>query len=233
MATRKPRPNPPRTRIDWEVWVDACIRTNRQNWVPGDEISINWPEGFFPEVGPGWIPLAENHPFKGTEWCWRCIAEAQGIPVGAAPHRTQAWVICWRPEEPQPPGRIEPEQASRDPSAEDGKQDQGPARDESSTDWFQAGRDYVRPPDLTDTGQGFWPPVTVHEEPWAIGPDGRYQAPVPSPEPWSGFPSWTDDAPAAEPVPADVAERAPLDCAQPVPADEADDADRQPGKDET
>jgi hypothetical protein len=46
-------------------------------------------------------------------------------------------------------------------------------------------------------------------------------------------PSWTDDASAAEPVQADLAEREAQHDAQPVQADPAEPEDRQPAADET
>ena len=101
------KPEPPRTVEEWRVWEDACIQTNRRDLLPGDSIRINWPEGYEPEVGPGWIPLAEDHPFKGRDFCWRCLAEASGFPTGDAPHRRVD--ICF--------------EADGDPDAEDDQQD--------------------------------------------------------------------------------------------------------------
>ena len=103
---------PPRTLEDWRIWEDACIQTNNRQWLPGDSIRIDWPEGFVPDVAPGWIPLAEDHPFKGRIFCWRCLAEAAGFPASDAPHKRDA--VCWGP-------------ADGDADAEDADPDTGEA----------------------------------------------------------------------------------------------------------
>ena len=77
---------PPHSREEWEVWTDACIQTNRRHLIPEDIGIRVWPEGI--TQGPSWFTLAEDHPFKGAEFCWRCIAEAQGFPAfEVIPHR--------------------------------------------------------------------------------------------------------------------------------------------------
>ena len=103
-------PEPPRTLEDWRIWEDACIQTNRRDWLPSPEtLRIGFPyRGDWVE-SPTWVPAAEDHPFKGRAFCWRCVAEAQGFPTGNAPHKRDA--ICF--------------EASGDPDAEDGQPDPG------------------------------------------------------------------------------------------------------------
>ena len=98
---------PPRTLAQWRQFEAWCRYLGDERWLPGDSIRIDWPEGERIEVGPGWIPVAEDHPFKGCHFCWRCLAEAQEFPTGNAPHKRDA--ICW--------------EASGDPDAEDGQPD--------------------------------------------------------------------------------------------------------------
>lgn len=86
---------PPRSLAEWQRWEDTAIVSGNRRWLPGDEIRIKWPEGFVIEVAPGWIPLAEDHPFKGRVFCWRCLAEASGFATGDAPHKRDA--VCWGP----------------------------------------------------------------------------------------------------------------------------------------
>lgn len=235
----------PNSAEEWSLWQDACIQTNRRHLIPEDIRIRNWPEGF-PE-GPSWIPLAKDHPFAGSEFCWRCVAEAQDFPCcEAVPHRRARHVICWAP-------------AEGDEAPVHAEQDTSPAEDRAQSD---------QRPEVTDTGNIFWPPpgwaqpnVPVHEPPWVIGEDGRHRYAKPEdaqphplapwwtvadfkpedlrferhpqpPEPWQGFPSWTDDAPAAEPVQADLAQREAQHDTQPVQAHQAEDEDRQSGTDE-
>lgn len=268
---------PPHSAEEWSIWQDACIQTNRRHFLPQDIHIRSWPEGF-PE-GPSWLPLAEDHPFKGTEWCWRCVAEAQGVPdAEAVPHRRAKHVICWGPAE----GNEATEHAEQDPGSSSESLPAGvrtvegasvratkldaSGRPVGAAEAFGSGlvRFEAEESDFADTGTLFWPPpgrtrphaVPVHEPPWIIGPDGRHRyAEPPSPDAVRAVrrmaeglglpeeisspdfrdswpPSWTDDASAAEPVPADLAERAAQHDPQPLEAHPAEDEDRQPAADE-
>lgn len=243
---------PPHSAEEWNVWQDACIQTNRRDLIPKDIGIRQWPDGI--TQGPGWLILAEDHPFAGFEICWRCIAEAQGFPLSEGlPHRRTGGVICWGP-------------AERNQAPDDTEQDPRPAEDSAPADGRSVEESPFRKPEATDTGNIFWDPPgwssqlgdaalkpevsrPVHEPPWRIGPNGKHPyaegLPTPPyveglqferhpqpPEPWQGFPSWTDDAPAAEPVEADLTERAAQYNAQPVEAHPAEDEDRQPAADE-
>jgi hypothetical protein len=135
MATR-----PPHSAEEWEVWVRQAKRY-RADWLPEDIGIRDWPEGI--TQGPGWFTLAEDHPFTGAEFCWRCIAEAQGFPAfEVIPHRRTEHVICWGPSE----GNEAPEDP--EPNA-------GPA--EPPTGWSDRIIEASRfRPEVTDTGNLFW-----------------------------------------------------------------------------
>ena len=231
----------PESKYEWQLWQAAVRDTFPEKvaeWLPGN-IRINWPEDLRPSVGPGWIPLAEDHPFKGHHFCWRCVAEAQGFPTGGAPHKRDA--ICWGA--PEAVGIPEPLEAG--PSAEDSQPKQT-ARVRVELDsgqvihaeraWFQrldkegrpvGERQALHTPPFTgleppEPWDGFpsWRDIEatapIHEPPWYITEDGRYAYATPTDEP----------AASREPV------RKALDQAEPVQAHEAEDADRQPGSDE-
>lgn len=170
------KPEPPRTLEDWRVWEDACIQTNRRDWLPGDSIRITLPEGWRDDwPGIRWTPLAEDHPFKGCDFCWRCLAEASGFAAGSAPHARDWGAVCF--------------EASGDPDAEDGDPDSvtfdvevtpdeirriapeglpicDPSRPALAGEaehrvWWQAGASIVaegddRPDDFADTGTFFY-----------------------------------------------------------------------------
>jgi hypothetical protein len=138
---------PPHNREEWQVWADACIQTNRRDQFPQVFRINNWPEGL--REGISWLPLAEDHPFKGSEFCWRCIAEAQAVAgCEVVPHRRGEHVICWGPEQPLPFDGVKQEQAGGDAAAEDAEPD--PRATEPPTGWSD------RPTDFTDTGTIFY-----------------------------------------------------------------------------
>lgn len=116
------KPEPPGSAEEWDVWVDACIQTNSRHYLPTD-IGFKWPEGepWPSNRGVSWIPLAEDHPFKGCSFCWRCIAEAEGWPLpDVIPHDREIGTVCW---EPSPLDRVEQELSGRDEAAEDAESD--------------------------------------------------------------------------------------------------------------
>lgn len=251
---------PPHSAEEWRVWQDACIQTLRRDLLPEDIHIRSWPDGV--TQGASWLPFAEDHPFKGYEFCWRCVAEASGFPSGeVVPHRRARHVLCWAP----PEGNADPEDTQPDP---------GPAEDSAPADGGNVEESPFHRPQATDTGNLFWPPPgwssrletwrqqyqgefpeaqrPVHEPPWRITEDGRHayaEGLRPHPlAPWWNLaedgrvlakdfrdewpPSWTDDAPAAEPVQADLTQREAQHDAQPVQAHPAEDEDRQPAADE-
>lgn len=117
------KPEPPRTLAAWHRFQEECWRQQRYDWLPKpDTLGIPWIV---------WSALAEDHPFKGSRWCWRCVAEAIGSPVGASTHISTNGTICW--------GKTE-----GDPGTEDRQQDTRPPGDESTSDWTEAGRQFVR-----------------------------------------------------------------------------------------
>lgn len=90
---------PPRTLEEWIAWADSCVETD---WLPR---SSEWKGRF--QSGGAWVPSAENHPFKGCAFCWRCLADASYFPPSDAPHARDA--ICF--------------EADGDPDAEDPDED--------------------------------------------------------------------------------------------------------------
>lgn len=202
------RPAPPRSLADWHRFQEECWRRERPDWCEIPKITI--PETWRSADGIEWIPFA-HHPLTGNTWCWRCLAEAQGAPVGPLPHHRKDGTICWG-------------QAERDPGTEDRKQDGRAPGDESTSDWTEAGRRYVA--EGIDTGTFFYdpppPPASaprrqvVEGQVWLTKLDAENN-PVGPPvhvgqggfagtPGWHGFPSWTDDAPS-EPVDEDISER--------------------------
>lgn len=233
------KPEPPRTLAEWQTWA-AKAKQYRADWLPKRT------DAFWPRTGGScWSPVAEDHPFKGERFCWRCITKASGWKTRSFAHTKHPGAICWKPPTAD---RIEPEQAARDDPTEDGEQDSGQAREVRISDpsrpalasreevaaWWDAGRRIVsedRPLGLTDTGQGFWPPIGTPAADfrdswppsWTDFDPTRYPA---------GWCAPSNYAPAAEPVQADQPERTPFHDAQSVEAHPAEDADRQPGTDE-
>lgn len=110
MATDR-KPEPPRTAAAWIGFRVHCKTIGKPEWA--DIPPIVWPEDepWKPQHGPRWIPVAEDHPFKGCTFCWRCLAEAQGDTAGGIPHNRTGGVICF--------------QADRDPGTEDRVEDVG------------------------------------------------------------------------------------------------------------
>jgi hypothetical protein len=88
------KPEPPRTLGQWLEFIRWARA--RPDWFPGKHaLSIRWPKEWEGTRGPSWIPLAQDHPFKGQSWCWRCLAEAQGVEGIAVPHDSEGGAICW------------------------------------------------------------------------------------------------------------------------------------------
>lgn len=115
------KPEPPKSVAEWEAWADACIQTNCRDWLPDGRPTAAWPrwqpiEGLETQWEAFWAPTAENHPFKGALFCWRCVAEAQGIPASQFNHlgTDDPEDVCWGGS-----------QAEGDPSAEDPEPDPG------------------------------------------------------------------------------------------------------------
>lgn len=131
------QPEPPRTLAAWHRFQEECWRQQRYEWAEVVRLDRH-PAGFTPSR---WEFTAEDHPFKGTQFCWRCLAEASGGPIGEAQHCRRYGVICWGP----------PTAAN---STEDREQDGGPPGDESTSDWTEAGRRYVA--EGVDTGTFFY-----------------------------------------------------------------------------
>lgn len=163
---------PPHSAEEWSIWQDACIQTNRRHFLPQDFHIRRWPDGF--PSGPGWLPLAEDHPFKGSEFCWRCVAEASGLAgCEVVPHRRAEHVICWGPAE----GNPDPEDTEPDPGPAVEVTTSGQRVIEAASVRVQkldaSGRPVGEPEDLgsasvafgiaeepeaADTGNLFWPP---------------------------------------------------------------------------
>lgn len=242
---------PPHFAEEWSIWQDACIQANRRDLLPQDLRVRRWPEGF--PSGIGWTPVAQDHPFTGSHFCWRCVAEASGLAgCEVVPHRRARHVICWGP-------------AEGDTDAEDGQPDPGPSVEvttpgvrtvEGSSIRVQKLDPSGRPigpaqdlgsafvhfeaeePDLADTGTLFVNTTRLRSVSVALSPEAveriawvhaTLEAQHDFRDSWP--PSWTDDAPAAEPIPALEPQRPALNPAQPVEAHSAEDEDWQPGTD--
>jgi hypothetical protein len=88
------KPEPPRTLSQWREFEAWCWYLGDERWLPAaEDFRISPP---VEAGGLGWIPLAEDHPFKGCEFCWRCLAEASGYAPGLVPHRSGAHGICFQ-----------------------------------------------------------------------------------------------------------------------------------------
>ncbi len=248
---------PPQSIEEWRVWEDACIQAGHREYIPENIGFTAWPDGV--TQGPSWLILAQDHPFAGYEICWRCIAEAQKYPLPEGfPHRRSEYVTCWAPPEGDADTEdLQPDSGPAEDSApaDGGNVEESPFHRPQATD---TGNLFWPPPGWSSRleawrqqYQGEFPEAQrpVHEPPWVITEDGRHAyaegLPAPPyveglqferhpqpPEPWQGFPSWTDDASAAEPVQADLTEREAQHDAQPVQAHPAEDEDRQPAADE-
>lgn len=158
------KPEPPRTLEEWEVWYDACVQSNNRQWLPLSW-SVRWAEdgGIW---GASWLPSAEDHPFTGRWFCWRCIAEAtnRGTP-GAYTHDDASDAICWAV------GTAAEAQPSSDGDADACEGVEGVPADfrdtwpPSWTDHEAADEQQVQAPSpVADTGNLFWPPPG-----WATG----------------------------------------------------------------
>lgn len=256
------KPEPPGSAEDWDVWVDACIQTNSRQYLPTD-IGLRWPEG---EPWPGnqgvtWIPLAEDHPFQGHSFCWRCIAEAEGWSLpDVVPHAREIGTVCW---ESSTLDGVQQELSDRDEAAEDSEPDFCETRLVAITDPSRQ---------AVDTGTFFYVPsaTTAHLGPIQVTPEeasaiighGIRGVSIDEPEPLSPE-RWRSEALAAfdrigqeiaadvrkamagyecpgaswncqpfeEPAVPDESERPAPQVAPPVPQDAPDDEDRQPETD--
>lgn len=232
-------PAVPRTLAAWHRYREECWRRQRPDWIPY-VFRIQWPEGT--EVGPTWWSFAPYHPLAGQGFCWRCLADAQGIEGSTVPHiRQRHGVICWS-EAPTADG-VEQVQAVGNQPAEDGQPDGKQAGPELTTleitfctpnpEWLKAlGADPAQPITIRQDGQ---PPVQasfvrftrLDEEGRPVGPPIVFPSP---PDPWDGFPSWTDDA-EAEPAGPDIAEWPPPPVEIPLQGDPWYAQDWQPEED--
>lgn len=150
---------PPRTLADWQEWQRRC----REKGKFGQWAAAPWVGGVAEGTPVQWVITAEDHPFKGQAFCWRCVAEAQGLAGTSkrAAHYRDPEVICW--------------EAVGDPATEDRDPDTSEARivptvDEQGnvTAWFEVeGEPYkprgvsIREPQAVDTGTIFWSPPPV------------------------------------------------------------------------
>lgn len=157
---------PPRTLEEWQRWAGQAKRV----WLPDPEdFWIRWPESepWKGGQGIGWIPVAEDHPFKGREFCWRCLAEAQGFAPGVVPHRNQSGAICFEAvgdpgtEDPDEDGVQPPEVGFADPARP------ALAGEAEHRIWWNAGASIVRETDHRDT----WPPSWTDELPEPTPPE--------------------------------------------------------------
>lgn len=106
------KPEPPRSAAAWREWSERCRKQGDWGKARIPPLS-EYPDWFVPER---WTFTAEDHPFEGAQFCWRCVAEAQGHEVGDTPHVRRGEAICFQ-------------QAEGDPAAEDRDEDPGQARD--------------------------------------------------------------------------------------------------------
>lgn len=218
------KPEPPRSAEEWEIWADACIQNGHGDILPqepnGRVAEPSRPvDGVETRYEGFWYASAHSHPFEGTYFCWRCVANAQGNPAGSFDHWAEDQdVICW---------------GSPAPSAEDPEPNTGQARIGVSIDGqppVRAEALYVTPLDAegrptgerrqifppvaeegVDTGTFFYTPPTRH--PWrpvgalALGPieSPPESRPTEAPDHRDTWPpSWTDDEPGrpeADPEP--------------------------------
>lgn len=138
------RPEPPRTLAAWHRFQEECWRQQRYDWLPKEWEPSDFADQTRDDISEAvWFAAAQDHPFKGSSWCWRCLAEAHGAPCSHIPHVVREDAICWSP-------------AERRTATEDGQQDRRPPGDESTSDWTEAGRQYVA--EGFDTGTGFYVP---------------------------------------------------------------------------
>lgn len=205
---------PPRTLAAWHRFQEECWRQQRYDWLPNAEgYGVSWAV---------WTPQGADHPFKGCRWCWRCLAEAIGSPVGTSHHIGTNGTICWG-------------QTEGNPRAENRQQDTRPPGDESTSDWTEAGRRYVAEAvggnEVIDSGTFFYaPPPEPAPAPrrqvvpgrslriTPLDPEGNPTGPAQDisegcfvgfetvdfrcscheESSWGGFPSWTDDLPVSD-----------------------------------
>lgn len=201
----------PRSLAEWAAFHQWATLAGRwSDWKLFPPQLREYPEGYVPER---WEPTAEDHPFKGTQWCWRCLTEATGWrPTGEVSHCRPGTGICWY-------------QATISFSAaQNAVQDTRPTGDPNSSDWTAAGRQYVAEAvegsKAVDTGTIFYDPpakpiegtrvriTPVDSQGRPVGPtqEGIVQGlnlrtPAVSIEevtPWDGWPSWTDDLPLSD-----------------------------------
>ena len=131
---------PPTTIHEWRGFVTLCERSLRTDWLP-EKIALNWPDNV--TEGAAWLPLADDHPFKGRAFCWRCLAEAGSVKQGDPnpPHKTSGFTICF--------------EAARDEAAEHSEQDAGTTGTREAAD-LGFGPEFERPSHVTDTGTIFY-----------------------------------------------------------------------------
>lgn len=231
-------PEPPRTLKEWRQFEIWCIGQGNPHWVPGAEIDLaKYPAWFVPER---WEPLAEGHPFKGTNWCWRCLAEAQGRETGRVPHVREERAICWGSFSN---ARVEPEQAAGNTAAEDTDSNSGLRRTSIEvTRYFSSEAVYKAEHNsegaIVNLSTRFrehfgaeesWPPPG-----WSFSL-GEAMAPDPTgPDCWveNPFEPWAPVQGYEVPARADESEWEALPRVESLPPHEPDAADRQPGTDD-
>lgn len=92
------KPEPPRTAAAWIGWEVQARRLGKwEEWAQVPAVRF---DGQANRIE--WVPGAEDHPFKGQAFCWRCVAEAQGLPAGAGQHAVFEDTICWGGHEAAP-----------------------------------------------------------------------------------------------------------------------------------
>lgn len=210
MATK-----PPQNLQEWQQYQEDCWRAKRPDWIPKAP-ELTWPEGYLWQSYKGitFIILGpEDHPLQGRSICWRCLAEAQGIAPGPVPHAQDVGDTCWSTPTPD---RVEQLEAPEDRNP------------------FKAPHIRI---DLEESPSLIAPIYTervwltrLDAEGRPVGERQEFHGTIglEPPEPWDGFPSWTD----AEPVETDLSEWFPEPPAPPVPAHETHDANGQPEEDD-
>lgn len=220
------KPDPPRTIEEWRVWEDACIQTLNRQWLPQGEPSAWWPfdakgssEGF-------WYPTAKGHPFAGTYFCWRCIAEAQGFPPRVTGHvaADDAEILCFQATRNETPVDSEPDTREAEGGATPDVGVLSAALSDSPLQWQTLDVTEVRPVFHALEGSPFpWPKPGT---PCRIAFQG-----VTLEATFGGYvtPDVSEGSFAeVEPAAPDESERAPQHGAEPVQAHEADHRDTWP-----
>lgn len=209
------KPEPPRTAAAWIGWEVQARRLGK--WEEWAQVPAFQFDGQASQIE--WIPGAEDHPFKGQSWCWRCVAEAQGLSASAGQHAVFEGTICWGGHEATPHAE-DAEPDTREAGARVTVDEQGIHAAEA---WITkldpegqpipGSRERLFPPaedvrQAVDTGTIFYTPPSRH--PWR--PFGEVRI--------NGTATGRIDSP--EPPEADQPERPALPDQEPVQADHRD-----------